>query len=577
VADLPSQTLGAGSETDPAAVRALVDEVSGYGIRRAAWEVTRAETVGLLNTLDDFRGLGLSPSRIASLDRLQLLVGTLPEGAGPALSEALGPLASARPLVRPGRWALLVRPEDRSRWEPLLEAHRFHPLPLPAAEVLGDPDTSLDRRIAGLEDRLAALDGEGRDLDADRSALAQARTADLHRLLAAAAVDQQVDQAAAGQATTAALALVEGWVPAPQVPGLAQDLGELTGGRVSVSVRDPGPGDRPPTQLRPRWGTAGFEKMVANFGAPAYGAIDPTPFVAWSYILLFAVMFGDLGQGACIVVAGLLLARGLPGFGGFRATAPAFVKVGLASMAAGLVYGSVFSYEHLLPGLVRLVPIDNVGRLLVFFAFTLALGVVLNSLGLVLHLIDSLRARKWEEAFLGKTGLAGALVFWYGLTFAVRLGLGGRPGPWDFFGFGLPLAALLVGPSVVRAFRGQTPFEDGAGLFVASLFLDTFETLAFYLSNTLSFLRVGAFALSHAVLSLIVFTLADLVSQAFAGGWAFGLVIVLVGNALIVGLEGLIVAIQVLRLEYYEFFAKFFFETGTFFRPFQFVYQGDQP
>ena len=579
--DLPPQTLDPWITRNPGAERALVDQVTRYRQRREAWEHDGAETRQALAALDAFRGLGLSPGRIARLGKLNLLVGTLPAGGGPALA-ALGPGAALRPLTRPNLWAALVHREVLETWETRARTLGFSPLDLPGPEILGPADQTVDQRIADLEAHLVELETEGAALEADRAALARDLGTDLHKLLAGAAVDTQVEALASSRTATEFLALVEGWIPNRDLPGLVAALEEVTGGLVSLRSRAPTPGESPPTSLAPRLGTAGFEPMVANFGSPAYGAIDPTPFVAWSYILLFAVMFGDLGQGACIVFVGWLLGRGLPGFTGFRPMAAVFLKVGLASMAAGLVYGSVFSNEHLLVPLVRLVPVDQPGRLVAFFGFTLVLGVALNSLGLVIHLVDSLRARKWEQALVSKTGLAGALVFWYALGFALRLGLGGHPEPWDALGFGLPVATLVAGPPVARALGGQSPFEDGPGFFVASLFLETFETAAFYLSNTLSFLRVGAFALSHAALGLVVYTLADLVSQAFAGAWALGFLVIVVGNLLIVGLEGLVVAIQVLRLEYYEFFSKFFFEVGTPFRPFSFSYpptvsQGGKP
>jgi V/A-type H+-transporting ATPase subunit I len=84
-----------------------------------------------------------------------------------------------------------------------------------------------------------------------------------------------------------------------------------------------------------------------------------------------------------------------------------------------------------------------------------------------------------------------------------------------------------------------------------------------------SFLRVGAFALSHAVLSFIVFTLSEMVREAPVGP-LFALIIMIFGNAVIIVLEGMIVAIQVVRLQYYEFFSKFFTETGVEFSPFRF-------
>jgi len=100
-------------------------------------------------------------------------------------------------------------------------------------------------------------------------------------------------------------------------------------------------------------------------------------------------------------------------------------------------------------------------------------------------------------------------------------------------------------------------------------FVEILEAVSTYVSNTVSFLRVGAFALSHAVLSFIVFRFAEDVSGVTAGT-LFSILIFIFGNLIIIFLEGMIVAIQVVRLQYYEFFSKFFTETGVEFNPFRF-------
>jgi V/A-type H+-transporting ATPase subunit I len=100
-------------------------------------------------------------------------------------------------------------------------------------------------------------------------------------------------------------------------------------------------------------------------------------------------------------------------------------------------------------------------------------------------------------------------------------------------------------------------------------FVEILETISTYVSNTVSFLRVGAFALSHGVLSFIVFRFAEEVSG-ISGGTVFSMLIFIIGNLVIIVLEGMIVAIQVVRLQYYEFFSKFFTETGVEFNPFRF-------
>ena len=97
--------------------------------------------------------------------------------------------------------------------------------------------------------------------------------------------------------------------------------------------------------------------------------------------------------------------------------------------------------------------------------------------------------------------------------------------------------------------------------------VELIEVVSGYLSNTVSFVRVGAFALSHAVLNFTILTLTEMVGGPRSIG---GIIVLIAGNALIIVLEGMIVAIQVIRLQYYEFFSKFFHETGKEFKPFRF-------
>jgi V/A-type H+-transporting ATPase subunit I len=106
--------------------------------------------------------------------------------------------------------------------------------------------------------------------------------------------------------------------------------------------------------------------------------------------------------------------------------------------------------------------------------------------------------------------------------------------------------------------------------FIMEGFVEVLETVSTYVSNTISFLRVGAFALSHSILSFIVFTFYEKLASAGIAGTFSAVLVMILGNAIIIVLEGMIVAIQVIRLQYYEFFNKFFVETGVEFSPFRF-------
>ena len=99
-------------------------------------------------------------------------------------------------------------------------------------------------------------------------------------------------------------------------------------------------------------------------------------------------------------------------------------------------------------------------------------------------------------------------------------------------------------------------------MFFVQGFFELFEVLLSYFSNTLSFVRVGAFAVSHAAMMEVVLMLAG------AETGDMSLPVIILGNLFVCGMEGLIVGIQVLRLEYYELFSRFYRGSGRAFEPF---------
>jgi V/A-type H+-transporting ATPase subunit I len=185
--------------------------------------------------------------------------------------------------------------------------------------------------------------------------------------------------------------------------------------------------------------------------------------------------------------------------------------------------------------------------------------------------------KKYEKALFSKTGLSGLLLFWYALSIPVRILLGGRFEWFDLAGLILPACLIFFGPGIFRLVTGERPvLEQGLMVFVMEGFVEVLETASTFISNTVSFLRVGAFALSHAVLSYIVFRFSEEIARAGPAGGAAAFLIMVFGNAVIIVLEGMIVAIQVVRLQYYEFFSKFFVETGVKFSPFRFRKEGQK-
>jgi V/A-type H+-transporting ATPase subunit I len=395
--------------------------------------------------------------------------------------------------------------------------------------------------------------------------------------------------------------LLSGWVPNDEVVSVVADLEKRTGGRVAVRTFNPDEvrevlegKEKVPVSLKHGSFVKGFERVVFSYGAPLYGTIDPTPFVAVFFTILFGIMFGDTGQGFVLFLAGLLVSsRGFKSLRNFRGYSTPLIAVGVSSMIMGLLNGEVFTNEELLVGPTRAVtaflfgrPMDriltimplaekggSVVKLFYFFGFTIGVGVILNSVGLIVNIVNHIIMRKYEEAFFSKTGLSGFILFWYAISIAIRVLLGGRFEWFDFIGLLFPVLCIFFGKAIWRTIAREKPvLENGFMVFIMEGFVEVLETASTYISNTVSFLRVGAFALSHAVLSYIVFRFSEELTRAGAGALGGGgaLLIMIFGNAVIIVLEGMIVAIQVVRLQYYEFFSKFFTETGVEFTPFRF-------
>ena len=490
------------------------------------------------------------------------------------------------PLGRPGQF-IAVSPR-RGRWalDSELKRAEFQEAAFPAG-VSGAPGEMLPavERDLGEVDRL--LEGVARTKGEAKERL----RAEILYLLAHLGIDAAIDTVTHTLPSSASAQKITGWVPRRGFARLAGELDALTHGRMALRSCDPeevpevrSGAARVPVTTKHGRVVRGFDRMVFSYSVPLYGTIDPTPFVAVMFVALFAIMFGDVGQGFVGLLLGLLINSGLvKSFADYRRKnfGTVFVVVGAASMLAGLLYGSVFANEDLLVPVTRLVtgrllgtPMDRVvslegfQRIIVFFGVTIGIGAVINSVGLIINIVNKLLRRDWELALLSKTGLAGAFFFWYLLSIGVRVVLGGRPALLDFVLLGLPLAALFFREPLLHLIRGHRPLlKEGLFGFVMEGIAEVLESAIYYVSNSVSFLRVAAFALAHTVLSSIIMLLARMVGSPPAGA-ALSLLVFVIGNSVIIVLEGLIVTIQVVRLQYYEFFSKFFTDAGEEFTPF---------
>lgn len=321
----------------------------------------------------------------------------------------------------------------------------------------------------------------------------------------------------------------------------------------------------PPTKMKNPWLFKPFEMFIQMYGLPAYNEIDPTVLIGITYSFLFGFMFGDAGQGLCLLAGGFLLYRAKK-----MSLAAIISCCGFFSTIFGLLFGSIFGFEEIIEPLwlrpaQAMTNLPFIGKLNTVFIVAVAMGMGIILLTMILNIINAYKAHEPVESWFDTNGIAG-FVFYASLVITVILYMTGKSLPATFVlavMFLIPLALIfLKEPLTAVVEKKAEKIEGGKGMFVVQGFFEMFEVLLSYFSNTLSFVRVGAFAVSHAAMMEVVLMLAGVESG--NPNW----LVVVLGNLFVCGMEGLIVGIQVLRLEYYELFSRFYRGTGWPFKPY---------
>ena len=359
---------------------------------------------------------------------------------------------------------------------------------------------------------------------------------------------------------------ITGFVVEEDVKKLKETFSDLK--EVEIEVR-PAHSDKrlsPPTKLKNGWFARPFSMFVEMYGTPEYEGIDPTPFVAATYTLLFGIMFGDLGQGIVLSLVGYAAYKWK-----HMQLGEVGMRIGIASAFFGIVYGSVFGNEELLNPLYKTVfglshkPIEVMTSEFIPTLLIMAVGLgailIVTSMGINLYL--QIKNKRYGELFFSQNGVAG-LVFYISLVgggaYQLLSGASVISNPIFALVFLLfPLILIFMKEPLERKMEHKEMYPEGFGAFFLESFFELFEICLSFITNTISYLRVGGFVLSHAGMMMAVTLIMEM-----AGG--AGILVAVIGNILVMGLEGMIVGIQVLRLEFYEMFSRYFTGNGIAFR-----------
>ena len=315
----------------------------------------------------------------------------------------------------------------------------------------------------------------------------------------------------------------------------------------------------PPTKLKNNWFSKPFGMFVEMYGVPSYTDFDPTTFVAISYTFLFGMMFGDVGQGIILSIVGYLAYK----LKGMR-LGEIGIRIGFASALFGILFGSVFGSEEILHPFF--VPMDSKNTMTLLGA-AIGIGVTLIIISIIMNIILNGKKKHYGEMCFSQNGLAGLVFYVSILLLVVKMMLGVNI---PFIGSTASIILLIVVQVLLmflkepleRKMANESLFPNGFGGFFTEAFFELFDIMLTFIANTMSFLRVGGFVLSHAGMMMVVFTLAKMVNGGEIGFSISCLLVLVIGNIFVMCLEGMIVGIQVLRLEFYEMFSRYYEGKG---------------
>ena len=339
-----------------------------------------------------------------------------------------------------------------------------------------------------------------------------------------------------------------GWISKNESEKFITDLKKI--GSVNIVTDDPSANSTssPPVVLKNFFLFRPFQNFVEMYGLPSYNEIDPTPLVAITYCTFFGIMFGDIGQGALLVLIGLFM------WYVKRMWLGKIVSViGVFSVGMGFFYGNIFGNEELLGGFK---PNHNINTLLLT---AVVMGIVMITLCSIVNIINGIRQKRIDKVIFSPNGILGMILYWSILIMIL--------GIVNIFTINIPdtvLVILIIISVVFLLFasvitnliqRKKDWLPKNKFEFLTENLFELFEVLLSFVTNTISFIRIGAFALVHSGMMKVVFLLA-------ATPNGYNPIILIVGNILVIALEGLIVGIQVLRLEFFELFSRFYEGNG---------------
>ncbi len=415
--------------------------------------------------------------------------------------------------------------------------------------------TCASQSYTSLTERMTAIDGEAEKLKAELKSLAD-YTDEFKLLFDSYSLDEEVENTADGLLYTSGAVLVQGWVPEYKTAALEKKLEEF---ECFYELEDPKDDEEPPVLLKNNPLTAPFESVLSLYAYPKYRAFDPTSFVAFFFFFIFGFMMQDMGYGLLLLIGCLVMIKIMKPKGNFKSMLKMFALCGISTIFAGALFGGLFGdlpssfSQNMLGGKALDIslwfsPLDNPMMMLYF---SLGVGVVQVLTGIAIS--GCVKCKKGDV--YGAFGEDFSWLFVFigaGLYFVL-------PGVFAKVGLGICILGVLM-VVLMKAKGVKNPIlRIGKGLVGLYSIINM-------MSDILSYSRIMALSLSGAVIANVMNLLGTLAGPTPAGIVLFVLMLV-IGTALNMAISLLSAFVHTARLQYIEFFGKFYEEGGIPFSP----------
>ncbi|MBC7266676.1 MAG: hypothetical protein H5T75_06875 [Coriobacteriia bacterium] len=608
--------------------RSLYEECLTITDRLAAGERERERLQHLVAELEPWRDLHLQVERLRDTAQVRLMTGTVPAAQGAAIRQRLrevSPLISVEELGPVGSraaWVVLAHRTVVDETRAALAATAFRDVAFPEG-VKGYPAEEIEVAL----ERIAHIDREREVFEERLRELAADRYRDAAALLEALVSEREAVLARGLMGATERTVVVTGWVPAKRRAELEASL-DAVGELVDRELRDPLPEEEPPVELEnPRF-IRPFELLTDLYGRPKYRDIDPTPLLAPFFLLYFAICIGDVGYGLMLIAGFWFIKHRIDVASGVKRFCDLMMIGGAGAAVAGAAFGSYFALDYDAVRAVVPVPrlIDPLGQLTNFLVLTIVIGVVQVFFGVLVAAYDAAKRQDYASA-VGDQLSTILLAVLIGVAAAVRGAAG-----WAL-AIGLGVTMLLKGHAIEAALakdEGVPAWDRALGGAWLALFLAWLAALAFggpaavgwallaatvaglaasksvkravagllggayavygmtsFLGDILSYTRLAALGLSSALVGMVFNILANLVWSGASGlfskgpaGVVFGAIVAVLAALVFVGGHTFNVVINLLgafvhpaRLQFVEFFGKFYGNGGKPFAPLRYKTQ----